>query len=90
MASAGRRDPLDALSRELSGLGLGVGLSDVAPALAVHTGSPGNVEWISLCPLRTHFTWRLADYRHPVDDVQGAARCIADFIRGGRSNPQGT
>lgn len=85
VAGEGRpeRELLAALSRELIGLGLGAGLRDAHPeaaTLAVHTGAPGDVLWIAISRSGTHFIWNLADHRHPVNDVPGAARHIAAYL----------
>lgn len=69
------------LSQELVGLGLAVGLRKSLPGLSVSTAIPGVPLYVFVSETGTHFDWSNAAMRHPVDDVAGAARRIAAFLR---------
>jgi hypothetical protein len=48
-------------------------------ALAVATGTPGVFVWVFIHGGR-YFSWNRADLQHPVKDLPGAARRIADQV----------
>lgn len=46
--------------------------------LAVTTGAPGAVVWVFVNHGGRYFSWNRADCQHPVRDLAGAARRIAE------------
>jgi hypothetical protein len=52
-------------------------------ALAVETSKPGAYRWVFVAFGGRYFSWDNADQQHPVSDVEGAARRIAEQINGG-------
>jgi hypothetical protein len=53
---------------------------DVA-GLAVHTRVPEIVVWVFVGYDGQYFSWRSAQCQHPVKDIAGAARRVADEAR---------
>jgi hypothetical protein len=72
------------LCRELTSLGLSVGLSDARPAAVVRT-SQNPPLWIIVDESAEFFEWADAEYRHPVDDPPGAAAVISEHAKAQRS-----
>ena len=52
---------------------------DVA-GLAVQTGTPGVYVWVFVGYSGQYYSWHNADRQHPVKDVAGAARRVADEV----------
>jgi hypothetical protein len=71
---------LGELCRELVGLGLNVVFRDALPGLTVTTDVPGVPLSVFVSESGTEFDWHNGGMRHPVDDVEGAARRIAAFL----------
>jgi hypothetical protein len=74
---------LTALCRELASLGLDVGMTDAKPALSVRLSRTNPRLWISVNVDDGAFEWRRGDRRrHTAADPAGAAKLIADDVRG--------
>jgi hypothetical protein len=71
------------LCRSLAAFGVGVQMRDAVPSLTVSAdqAAPASVGVRVLVDASgTEFTWR-PDDRHPVSDVEGAARRIAECVQ---------
>lgn len=66
------------LCRELTRLGLTVGMSDAKPALSVRLGISTARLWISIGTTGEFFEWHGGG--HPVTEPGDAARRIADHV----------
>jgi hypothetical protein len=76
------------LCRELAQLGVKVGLSDARPALSVRGGLVERKTWIEIDSSGRSFVWRRDEQAsHPTDDPAGAARLIADYLKGRDTGP---
>lgn len=77
---------LTGLCRELSKLGLNVGLSDARPAVVVRTSDAPGL-WITVDDSGEFFEWAEAGHRHPATDPAGAAALIFEYVKAQRSGP---
>ncbi|MEV6157813.1 hypothetical protein AB0L53_46500 [Nonomuraea sp. NPDC052129] len=66
----------DALTR----LGVNADLRDNNSALLVRKPEPGLPVWVFIGYGGAYFSWQSAEKRHPVDDVEGAANVLAEYI----------
>jgi hypothetical protein len=66
----------DALTR----LGVNADLRDNNSALLVRRPEPGLPVWVFVGYGGAYFSWQSAEKRHPVDDVEGAANVLAEYI----------
>ena len=66
----------DALTR----LGVNADLRDNNSALLVRKPEPGLPVWVFVGYGGAYFSWQSAEKRHPVDDVEGAANVLAEYI----------
>ena len=75
---------LGELCRSLAVLGVGVQMRDAVPSLTVSADqtplASGGVR-VLVDTSGTEFTWRPDDNRHPVSDIDGAARRIAECVQ---------
>ena len=72
------------LCRSLAALGVGVQMRDALPGLTVNPepGAPSGVGvYVFVSASGRDFIWRSAGNRHPVSDIDNAARRIADYVR---------
>jgi hypothetical protein len=66
----------DALTR----LSVNADLRDNNSALLVRRPEPGLPVWVFVGYGGAYFSWQSAEKRHPVDDVEGAANVLAEYI----------
>jgi hypothetical protein len=71
-------DLITGLCRELSKLGLNVGLSDARPAVVVRTSDAPEL-WITVDDSAEFFEWAEPESRHRVTDTPGAAEIISEY-----------
>lgn len=72
------------LCRSLTTLGMGVQMRDAIPSLTVNAdpaAPPGVGVYVLVSTSGAEFVWTAAGIRHPVSDIEGAARRIAEFVR---------
>ncbi|MEU8252040.1 hypothetical protein [Nonomuraea sp. NPDC048916] len=84
-AMAGRepQEEADALVRlrdRLVDLGVNAELRDNNSALMVHRPEPSMPVWVFVGYGGAYYSWQNAEKRHPVDDVEGAANVLAEYI----------
>ncbi|MER7500403.1 hypothetical protein AB0L05_16015 [Nonomuraea pusilla] len=83
MAGLGRLEEANALIRlrdRLVRLGVNAELRDNNSALMVHRPGPGLPVWVFVGYGGAYYSWQQAERRHPVDDVEGAARVLAEYV----------
>lgn len=72
------------LCRELSKLGLSVGMSDARPAAVIRTSETPPL-WITVDASAEFFEWADAEHRHPVADTARTAALISEYAQAQRS-----
>ncbi|MEV0236095.1 hypothetical protein [Nonomuraea sp. NPDC050786] len=83
MAGLGQQDEANALIRlrdRLASRGVNAELRDNNTALMVHRPEPGLPVWVFVGYGGAYYSWQSAEQRHPVDDVEGAANILAEYI----------
>ncbi|MFF0309264.1 hypothetical protein ACFYSC_17695 [Streptosporangium sp. NPDC004379] len=72
---------LTRLRDELLKHGIHAELRDDDSALMVHRpGGAGLPVWVFVGYGGAYYSWRSAEKRHPVSDLQGAAQVLADYV----------
>ncbi|MET9338717.1 MULTISPECIES: hypothetical protein [unclassified Nonomuraea] len=61
-------------------LGVNAELRDNNTALMVHRPPPGLPVWVFVGYGGACYSWQNANKRHPVDDPQGAAAVLAEYV----------
>ncbi|MFF4624793.1 hypothetical protein [Nonomuraea jabiensis] len=82
-AGLGQQDEANALIRlrdRLASRGVNAELRDNNTALMVHRPEPGLPVWVFVGYGGAYYSWQSAEQRHPVDDVEGAANVLAEYI----------
>ncbi|MBN6058296.1 hypothetical protein JYK22_40620, partial [Nonomuraea sp. RK-328] len=83
MAGLGQQDEANALIRlrdRLASRGVNSELRDNNTALMVHRPEPGLPVWVFVGYGGVYYSWQSAEQRYPVDDVEGAANVLAEYI----------
>ncbi|NUW36041.1 hypothetical protein HTZ77_32170 [Nonomuraea sp. SMC257] len=83
MAGLAQQDEANALIRlrdRLASRGVNAELRDNNTALMVHRPEPGLPVWVFVGYGGAYYSWQSAEQRHPVDDVEGAANVLAEYI----------
>ncbi|MEV0194867.1 hypothetical protein [Nonomuraea sp. NPDC050691] len=83
MAGLAQQDEANALIRlrdRLASRGVNAELRDNNTALMVHRPAPGLPVWVFVGYGGAYYSWQSAEQRHPVDDVEGAANVLAEYI----------
>ncbi|WP_433180645.1 hypothetical protein [Actinoallomurus sp. CA-150999] len=57
-------------------------ISEDVAGLAVTTKTPGVPLWVFVSFSSRYFSWAGANHQHPVNDIAGAARRIAEHVQG--------
>ncbi|WP_113699068.1 hypothetical protein [Nonomuraea lactucae] len=80
LAQEGESQALIRLRDKLVGLGVNAELRDNNSALMVHRPEPGLPVWVFVGYGGAYYSWQNAEKRHPVDDVEGAASVLAQYV----------
>jgi len=70
---------LTLLRDELLRLGIRAELRDNDSALMVHRPRVGLPVWVFVGYGGAYYSWQSAERRHPINDVTGAAKVLADY-----------
>ncbi len=79
----GQTDEANALIRlrdRLVSRGVNAELRDNNCALMVHRPEPGLPVWVFVGYGGAYYSWQSAEKRHPINDVEGAADVLAEYI----------
>ncbi|MFG1947381.1 hypothetical protein [Nonomuraea sp. NPDC048826] len=79
----GQMDEANALIRlrdRLVSRGVNAELRDNNCALMVHKREPGLPVWVFVGYGGAYYSWQSAEKRHPIDDVEGAADVLAEYV----------
>ncbi|NBE98556.1 hypothetical protein FE391_14575 [Nonomuraea sp. KC401] len=68
------------LRDQLASRGVNSELRDNNSALMVHRAEPGLPVWVFVGYGGAFYSWQNAEKRHSVDDVEGAANVLAEYI----------
>ena len=68
------------LRDRLTGLGVNAELRDNNSVLLVHKQGPGLPVWVFVGYGGAYYSWQSTEKRHPINDVEGAADVLAEYI----------
>ncbi|WP_406319009.1 hypothetical protein OHA77_16905 [Streptosporangium sp. NBC_01639] len=71
---------LTTLRDELLRLGVRAELRDNDSALMIHRPQVGLPVWVFVGYGGSYYSWQSAEKRHPVNDLEGAAHVLADYV----------
>ncbi|WP_156325341.1 hypothetical protein [Nonomuraea sp. SBT364] len=83
LAGLGQQEEANALIRlrdVLASRGVNAELRDNNSALMVHRPDPGMPVWVFVGYGGAYYSWQNAEKRHTVEDPEGAANVLAEYI----------